>query len=261
VIKKVFQFLLGLNAASVIRGLRFGPGAFLKSTRAALGAVFPFEEQKHKQAMEAWYSIPTVALEEILGARKVAIKITVQRYEDGMLPLHEAMALLSILVAEHPAEALEIGTYMGFTSKAMAESLPDGIIHTLDLPPDFSTAAQAVATFDKDDLHLIGRRVVGREFKGQSCEAQIVQHFGDSATFDFSKTGHPTFFFIDGAHTYEYCKNDSERCLGLNGGGVFLWHDCDSSHSGVVQFVQEWRKLGRDVRRIEGTTLAYWKST
>jgi hypothetical protein len=113
----------------------------------------------------------------------------------------------------------------------------------------------------KDDFHLIERRIVGREFKGLPIEAKIKQHFGDTAVMDFSKLGNAAFFFIDGSHTYEYCKNDSEKCFALClGKGVFLWHDCDHSHSGVIRFISEWRAAGRDIVRIEETSLAYWKN-
>jgi hypothetical protein len=79
--------------------------------------------------------------------------------------------------------------------------------------------------------------------------------------WDSREAGSPTFFFIDGSHTYEYCKNDSEKCFALcDGKGVFLWHDCDEAHPGVVRFVMEWRQMGRDIRRISGTPIAYWKS-
>ncbi len=196
-----------------------------------------------------------------MGARKAAIKLTVQKYEDGILPAHEAVALLAVLVAENPGEALEIGTYMGYTAKAMAENLELAIIHTIDLPPDYSTAEAACGPLPKDDFHLIQRRIVGREFKGKELEKRIVQHFGDTAQFDFSSIGRPTFFFIDGSHTYEYCKNDSEKCFQLCGGhGVFLWHDCDELHPGVLRFISEWRSMGRNIQRIKGTAIAYWKS-
>ena len=71
---------------------------------------------------------------------------------------------------------------------------------------------------------------------------------------------HATFFFIDGSHTYDYAKHDSEECYRLCAGhGVFLWHDCDPMHPGVERLIAEWRSLGRDVRRVAATTLAYWK--
>jgi hypothetical protein len=205
--------------------------------------------------------IPEVDLEEIIGERRPAIWMTVTSYENGILPNQDLMALLSILVAESPREVLEIGTFMGYTTRQLAENLPDGTIHTVDLPEDFSPARDPNQQLPKDDLHLIERRVVGREYKGRPCASRIRQHFADTAAWNFSEAGQPTFFFIDGAHTYEYCLSDSDKCFALAGGrGVFLWHDCDDGHPGVLRALNEWRSMGRDIRRLTGTCIAYWKS-
>jgi len=103
--------------------------------------------------------------------------------------------------------------------------------------------------------------VVGREFKGQPCEPRIVQHFADTATWDFKEVSRASAFFIDGSHTYEYVRSDSEKCLALCGGhGAFLWHDCDDMHPGVVRFLAEWRRAGREIVRFPGMSLAYWKA-
>ena len=253
--------MLGVNGASVVRGLRLGFPEFVKGGFASLVAAHPRQNRSQNRIRRDLEAIPVLALGEILGARKAPILLTVQKYEDGILPFHEALAVLSILVAEKPREVLEIGTFMGHTTRALAENLNDAIIHTVDLPVDFSAQAEAKDGPPKDDFHLIARRVVGREFQGQTVAGRIRQHFGDSAVIDFQEFGKPTFFFIDGAHTYEYCKQDSEKCFALCGGvGTFLWHDCDDTHPGVVKFVREWRSLGRNLVRIEGTALAYWKS-
>jgi hypothetical protein len=206
--------------------------------------------------------IPTIALSDIVGEREPTITLPIGRYEDGMLPLKHATALLAILVAEQPAEVLEIGTFMGHTTRAMAENLENAIIHTVDLPREYSAESDTAPQFPKDDFHLIRRRVIGREFKDRPCASRILQHFADTALWDFREAGNPTFFFIDGSHTYEYCRNDSEKCLALCGGrGVFLWHDYDNTHPGVEKFLREWLALGRNISKIAGTTLAYWKST
>jgi O-methyltransferase len=260
-VKKNLQFLLGLNGASIIRGLRLGLPEFVNGCFASLGAAHPLQDRILNQNQKELESIPEISLGEILGSRKNLIKLNVQRYEEGMLPFHEATVLLSILKAENPKEVLEIGTFMGHTTRAMAENLPDAIIHTADLPPDFSAENDSKDLPGKDDFHLIGRRMVGREFKGQAVEAGIRQHFGDTAKMNFEEFGRPTFFFIDGSHTYEYCRQDSEKCFGLCGGAAtFLWHDCDAFHPGVMRFISEWRSLGRRIVRIEGTSLAYWKN-
>jgi hypothetical protein len=198
--------------------------------------------------------IPVIGFGGLLGSRRVDVKLSVSRYEDGALPIEQAVALLAVLVAENPAEVLEIGTFMGHTTRLMAENLPSAVIHTVDLPKEFDPV-------HKSDTHLIARRVVGREFKSQACATRIRQYLFDTARWDFKVDGRPTFFFIDGSHTYEYCRNDSEKCFALCGGrGVFLWDNCDNAYPGIVQFVQEWRELGRDIKRIFGTSIAYWKS-
>jgi hypothetical protein len=252
---------MGLNGASVVRGLRFGFAEFANGCIASLIAVHPRQSRADYGLLKELKSIPEITLDEILGTRKAEIKLCLQKYEDGRLPDREAMILLSILAAENPKEVLEIGTFMGHTTRAMAENLNDSIIHTVDLPPDFSACQSSKEGPPKDDFHLIARRVVGRDFKGQSVEARIRQHFGDTAAMNFQEFGKASFFFIDGSHTYEYCKQDSEKCYALCGGvGTFLWHDCDAMHPGVVKFILEWRGLGRNISRIEGTTLAYLKS-
>jgi hypothetical protein len=259
---KSLRFLLGLNGAAVVRGFRLGFPEFVASCFASLSAVYPFQNRAENQTRRILESIPEIALADILGERKSPILLTVQKHEDGILPTHDAVALLSILVAEKPREVLEIGTFMGHTTRAFAENLDDSLIHTVDLPPDFSVQQDLKEGPPKDDFHLIGRRVVGREFKGRVVEQRIRQHFGDTAVINFQEFGKPTFFFIDGSHTYEYCKQDSEKCFALCGGhGTFLWHDCDGSHPGVLKFITEWRKAGKPVARIAGTSLAYWKGT
>jgi hypothetical protein len=252
--KQAVKAVLGCNAIALRHLLRLDLGRFLVASRAAFTA-------SNRAAPRELQLIPEITLDDILGVRRATVRLSIACYEDGMLPSGDAMALLAILVAEGPTEVLEIGTYMGHTTRQMAENLPNSKIHTVDLPEDFRPASKSAGRLPQDDFHLIEKRAVGREFKGAPCAARIVQHFGDTATWDFRAAGRPTFFFIDGAHTYEYCKSDSEKCLALaDGPGVFLWHDCDADHPGVVRFVNDWRSVGRDIRRIAGTALAYWKT-
>ena len=252
--KKVLNAILGLNLSSVIRGLRFG---FRELGRACIRG----HETARPWELRALQSLPTVTLEEILGGRKPRIRISLRPHEDGILNLEHALPLLAIMVAEAPKTVLEIGTFMGHTTKAMADNLPDGIVHTVDLPPEFRSSSEDSGPIVKSDFHLIARRDVGREFRDTPEESRIRQHFADTATWDFSEAGKPEFFFIDGSHTYDYCKNDSEKCLALcTGGEVFFWHDCDEVHPDVARFLSEWREMGRNVVRVANTHLAYWKN-
>jgi hypothetical protein len=251
---KYTSALLGFCCASILRGLRGGLRDLASASAAAARAAADLPcRQVH--------SIPSLSLEQILGSRKLEVHLTIQGYDDGMLPTEQLLILLALLVAEQPQAVLEIGTFMGYTSKAMAMNLPGAIIHTVDLPPDFVPDLDPVSRVPKDDFHLITKRKVGREYLGTEYATRIRQHFGDTATWDFQEASGATFFFIDGSHTYDYCRNDSDKCLELcNGKGVFLWHDCDDRHPGVTRMIHEWRALGRDIVRVNGTALAYWKS-
>jgi hypothetical protein len=243
-----------LYLSAMARVRRGGPRDFASASVAASRAVANLPSR-------ALRSIPQMAIGEILGSRKPHIRLSVQAYEEGMLPSDEAMVLCSLLVAEEPSAVLEIGTFMGHTTKLMAMNLPNATIHTVDLPLDYSPDSDPVSHLAKDDFHLISSRKVGREFLDTEYASRIHQHFGDTARWDFNQAQGATFFFIDGAHSYDYCKSDSEKCFALCGGkGVFAWHDCDDRHPGVIQMLREWRALGRNVVRVENTPIAYWKS-
>ena len=203
--------------------------------------------------------IPAIWPDRMMGQLE-DLHLRVGRYEDGMLPVEDALIVAYLLVREQPEVVLEIGTYMGHTARMMAENCPNAIIHTLDLPPDFDASQDAVE-MPKDDHHLIQKRQVGREFAGLPCAQRIRQHFSDSATWDFGQAGGATFFFIDGAHTYEYVKNDTNKCFELSGGrGTFLWHDVDDRHPGVLRYLCELRQSGKDIVRFVNSQLAYYKS-
>ena len=253
--KQLLRIVFGTNVASLPYLFRGKPDRFAKAAvRAFRGA--------RDEPLVSPLDIPAIRLGEILAGRRPRISLPISEYEDGMLPTNELLALLAILVAEQPAEVLEIGTFMGYTARQMAETLPTATIHTVDLPEGVVPEEQGATGLPKDDWHLITSRVVGREFQGTPAASRIRQHRADTATWDFREAGRPTFFFIDGSHTYEHARHDSEQCYALCGGnGVFLWHDCDPTHPGVQRALAEWRALGRDVRRIAGTTLAYWKTT
>ena len=75
----------------------------------------------------------------------------------------------------------------------MAENLAHATIHTIDLPPDFSSNKDSDSSLPEDEHHLVVRRVLGREFKGELCEERIVQqHFADMAIIDFARIRRPT---------------------------------------------------------------------
>jgi hypothetical protein len=253
--KQVLRVVLGANGASLWQLAQGKGGRFVDASLRAFRSA-------RDHPIPPQYPIPTISLSQILGDRHPRVSVRVSDHQEGALPMHELTALLAIVATEQPNEVLEIGTFMGCTTREMAEALDHSVIHTVDLPEDFAANSSGASPLPKDDWYLIRDRVVGREFKGTPAALRIHQHFADTATWDFREAGHPTLFFIDGSHTYEHARHDSEQCYRVcEGKGVFLWHDCDFRHPGVERTLFEWRQLGRDVRRIAGTTLGYWKSS
>ena len=63
------------------------------------------------------------------------------------------------------------------------------------------------------------------------------------------------FIFVDGAHSYDYVKNDSQKAWQmLRSGGIVAWHDCRVADPDVVKFLLE---SDYKPKRIIGTSLAF----
>ena len=176
------------------------------------------------------------------------------------------LALLATAATLVPSgrDVVEIGTFDGRTTLNLAiNSAPGVVVNTLDLPPDMAT---------QHALHPSERRFVekpqpGARFRNASAPwreraAQIRQHLGDSATYDFSALqGRAGLVFVDGSHAYDYAMADSDTAFRLVApNGLVIWHDY-GVWEGVTRALEEIeasRKLG--LRHISGTSLVVWKS-
>jgi predicted O-methyltransferase YrrM len=150
----------------------------------------------------------------------------------------------------------EIGTFDGRTTLNLATNAPGAEVHTLDLPPGRPTALPLKGG---DDVY-IDKPQSGSRFLGTDCAPRIRQHFGDSATFDFTPfESRVDMVFVDGAHSAEYVRSDSMNALKLlrDGRGIIAWHDY-----GTRQVTETLDELSRQVpafsgmRRVQETGLA-----
>ncbi len=260
----ICKALAGLSPQVVIHAFKRGPRLAARASVRAYYAVLE-DEMRSQQPPPSPYTIrqiPEVNLSTAIGEAEPEVTIKHKTYVDGMLPSEQAFALVALLAARRPSELLEIGTYLGHTTRQMAENAVNALIHTVDLPLDFNPENERHEGPPKDDFHLIRKRQVGKGYLGYACADRIQQHFADTASWDFAPARNATFFFIDGSHTYEHCLHDSQQCLTLNDKPkTLVWHDCDDGHPGVVRCLVEWRSLGRDIKRIRGTSLAYWDAS
>ncbi len=163
-----------------------------------------------------------------------------------------------------PRRIFEIGTATGYSTLHLALNAPaDATVFTLDLAPT-GDARVALRTTWMDDAHIgpSVRRGYPRVFRGTEVERRIVPLFGDSATFDFSPyRGSIDLFFIDGAHSYEYVRNDTLRAFdSVRPGGVVAWHDFGRAGvNGVSRYLRELAATGRPIHAIPGGSLAFMK--
>jgi predicted O-methyltransferase YrrM len=140
----------------------------------------------------------------------------------------DILALCLICQLLKPKIVFEIGTLHGYSAFHFALNTPDdAIIYTLDLPKD-KTIYPKLNITPNDYTHIIEhQRPQKYFFEDSEVASKIHCLFGDSADFDFSKFyGKVDFFYIDGAHSYEYVKSDTLSALKCcHKGSVIAWDD------------------------------------
>jgi predicted O-methyltransferase YrrM len=127
------------------------------------------------------------------------------------------------------------------------------MVYTLDLPEDHPSYTLAIPKAEE-------RQIAAETGKGilipQELRHKVTFLKSDSAKFDTTPyLGSMDLVFVDGAHSYEYVKNDTEKGWEmLRPGGIMAWHDCTSSHPEVVSYLKTYTPIPKMVR---GTTLAF----
>jgi hypothetical protein len=260
-LSRVGKDILSLSLASVIRTSLGGLKEGQKSLEDTYRAVSPFSPLKEGAGRRMLERIPVVTLDS-MGGMPEQITLDMRYVDvDGATPFRDLIAILALAKNQRPKAALEFGTYFGSTTANLALNLPDAIIHTIDLPEDSTEAASVIEGRPVDDLHLIQGRKLGKSFRGTPLEQRIVQHQGDTATYDYSVIQDPvTVFLVDGSHTYDYARSDTLRCFALaQGESTFMWHDCDCYCLGVTTWLAEMIQAGLPVARVKDTSLACMK--
>jgi len=164
---------------------------------------------------------------------------------NGNLSPLELLCISAIAAHRKPKRLLEIGTFDGNTTLQLALNSPDdAYIHTMDLHPENLQTKQPV--LDSDLQFIQDEKKQRRKFEGSSVSHKIKQIFGDSTNFDFSrfaKDGLLDFIFIDGGHSYECVKSDTENARKiLSKKGCILWHDFTPHFAGVFRFLSQLSK-------------------
>jgi predicted O-methyltransferase YrrM len=196
--------------------------------------------------------LPRAALEDLFpGIQELTISLKHELRQRALL-YAEAYVLSLITGYLQPARVFEIGTASGQGTLLMARQALDAQIDTLDL----GTASPSLGV--QHDEPPSDSEAIGDAYRNSEHSRRIIQHLGDSATFDFAPfAASIDLVFVDGAHTYEYVRSDSLIALELlRPGGVIVWDDCNYQNPGVAKALLELHRAGTAVYRVHGTRFA-----
>lgn len=178
----------------------------------------------------------------------------------GNVSFIELIVLNHLVAAHNPKVVFEFGTFDGRTTLNLAANTADNaLIYTLDLPQ--SQMNEALLTLEPADRKYLDKEMSGVRFEKTQESHKIVQLFGDTAVFDFTKWHNEVdLVFIDASHSAEYVQNDTEIAAKLIGGrhGLIAWHDY-GGWPGVTKVLGEYQRGDRrfsNLVHISGTSIA-----
>ncbi len=172
----------------------------------------------------------------------------------GSITLVDQITLLSLIEMVEPKRILEIGTFQGYTTRLFAKNSSAKEILSIDLPPSEAGACETTdgkriltdGNYNDDYLRAIQNTTGAKFLKDLSDtdKARLKLIKSDSTRLNFDEIVGPIeFAFIDGGHSYEIIKQDTQNILGQMDTGVVVWHDYNSAiHSDVSAFLNDYSK-------------------
>lgn len=211
-------------------------------------------------------------LEETLGI-PTKLSLQIPSSEIGSITMLEAAILCAILRLAQPRFVVEIGTYLGYSTRLFLDNTEgDCAVVSVDLPSSFridpiaSTYSDDVLHSDdqKNDEYLrLRQRTVGAPYLSgidprDEDRLQLIK--ADSRSLgvsDFGGSVSPDFVFIDGGHDEDTVSSDSKLASNLIGdSGIIIWHDFESTiHQDVTTEVQAIAS-SRKILAVTNTLLA-----
>ena len=150
-----------------------------------------------------------------------------------------------------PGNILEVGAHYGETTREFALAYPDRLVYAVDYPGNPTLSVEQL-----QDLPPSAKAVeAARDLPNVRVLLQ------DSRSLDYSTLPDIGFVFIDGDHSFDGVRADSELAFAhfARHPGTVAWHDCYphehiAVHAYLSMLSQKWP--GR-VKMVIGTTLAY----
>lgn len=223
---------------------------------AARGALQRRAELRHHVVRDVWTVAKRFGAEGVVNVELREVPCLRDAVVCGYVDDYQRLLLAALCRGSGARSFFEIGTSHGRTAWTVAHNDPELEVLTLDVPLDAPETALPLGADDR--AFLREPATSGRAFRDTPEAERITQLWGDSATFDFSPyLGRIDFVYVDGAHTYEYVRSDTENALRmLSPRGTIAWDDYTSS-PGVYGYVNELAaRLDRPVHHLFGTRMA-----
>jgi len=113
---------------------------------------------------------------------------------------------------------LEIGTSLGHSTALMARNAPEGLVHTVNIPPE------GISEGGRNVTHALSRNEIGSYYREEGLK-NIRQILANTATW-VPDCGTINVVFIDGCHDADFVFNDTKKVLPFcKPGSLILWHD------------------------------------
>lgn len=181
--------------------------------------------------------------------------------DGGGTGLDERLILAHVTRNLRPNKVFEIGTFKGLTTSTFALNLPEnGRVYTLDLPQDTSLEEEKRTSYISTDAALTEERKKDDFIVKSGVSGLCHRLFCDSMSFnpepfrDCIQLG-----FIDGAHTLEYVRNDTEKmAVMMDEKGLVFWHDYGGRghFRDLSEYLESLNKIA-SIYRFPGTSLAW----
>jgi hypothetical protein len=149
---------------------------------------------------------------------------------------------------------VEIGSWYGKTTYEIATRFPKKLIFTMDyIEKDLilDPASNRSLIKNKDDLCSYANHLSNVKFI-----------YANSHIYDFNQFKNVDFFFIDGDHSFEGVKIDSEKAmiyLNENGGGTIAWHDVHTKNLTQVPDYMQYLAKTNAIYYLKNTNIGYWR--
>ena len=209
-----------------------------------------------REELSASRGIELVDIKSIIEWDNVNLTLKHLPNDEGHVSILELLILSAFASKLNETQnVLEIGTFEGITSLNCSLNAKYSKVYTLDLPLDHSLDElqdKEYLDYDKDLINSDKRR--SEILKNISI---IIQLYGESTKYDFSKTDY-SMAFIDGGHDYQTVKSDTENILKyINKPGSVFWHDYDVTND-VGKYLCD-ISHEYDIKWIKNTRLCYLK--